>query len=92
VSDSDPADRNHEKSRRRRWLPPLMVRAPEAARLCGTSEASWWRWVAAGLCPAGLRVAGQRLWPHRELRLWVAWGCPLRPEFQARLAAYGGRG
>jgi hypothetical protein len=73
--------------RKRRPLPPLMVRAPEAARLCGTSEASWWRWVAAGLCPAGLRVAGQRLWSRRSLALWVRWGCPRRTEFEARLAA-----
>jgi hypothetical protein len=74
------------RRRKRRWLPPLMVRAPEAARLCGTSEASWWRWVAGHLCPAGVRVAGQRLWSRRSLALWVQWGCPPRAEFEARLA------
>jgi hypothetical protein len=77
--------------RKRRPLPSLMVRAPEAARLCGTSEASWWRWVAGGLCPAGLRVAGQRLWSRRSLMLWVRWGCPPREEFETLLSADEGR-
>lgn len=86
-----PTSINRVKSRpprrKRRRLPPLMVRAPEAARLCGTSLASWWRWVAGGLCPAGVRVARQRFWSRRDLLLWVRWGCPSRTEFEARLAA-----
>lgn len=76
-----------KRTRRKRPLPPLLVRAPEAARLCGTSEASWWRWVAGGLCPPGVRVSGQRLWSRRLLVLWVRWGCPPQAEFEARLSA-----
>jgi hypothetical protein len=91
MSDNtEPAQSNGTKPpsgrRKRRLVSPLMVRAPEAARLCGTSEASWWRWVAGHLCPAGVRVAGQRLWSRRSLALWVRWGCPSRAEFEARLA------
>lgn len=67
---------------------PLLVRAAKAAHLSGTSEASWWRWHAAGLCPSGLRIRGQRLWSRRELVLWVRWKCPPRAEFEARLAAH----
>jgi hypothetical protein len=95
--DAHPTPANCLKPRnqrsKRRQPPPLMVRAPEAARLCGTSEASWWRWNAGGLCPAGLRVAGQRLWSRRSLLLWIGWGCPPRVEYEARLAAQrNGRG
>jgi hypothetical protein len=93
-----PPPPNSQSSKRagrckRRKLAPLMVRARDAAGLCGTSEASWWRWVASGLCPAGIRVAGQRLWSRPSLVLWVRWGCPPRTEFEARLAAqHNGRG
>ena len=64
------------KKRKPRPMPPLMVRAVEAARLCGTSEASWWRWVSAGLCPQGIHVSGHRLWLRRDLVLWCRSGCP----------------
>jgi hypothetical protein len=66
---------------------PLLLRAKGAANLCGTSVASWWRWVAGGLCPSGIKVGGHRLWNREHLELWCRWGCPRRDDFEARLAA-----
>jgi predicted DNA-binding transcriptional regulator AlpA len=59
-------------------LPPLLVGATEAGRLCARSEASWWRDAAAGRVPAPIKLGGRTLWRVRELQEWVAAGCPPR--------------
>jgi predicted DNA-binding transcriptional regulator AlpA len=66
---------------------PLLVGSKEAARLCGISVASWHRLNAAGKVPPPSRLGGRVLWSTELLRLFVAWGCPNRAEFSARLAA-----
>ena len=67
--------------------PPLLVRAPEAAHLCGVSEASWHRLRAAGRTPAPLRLGGSVVWRMEELREWCEAGCPARREWETRRAA-----
>jgi predicted DNA-binding transcriptional regulator AlpA len=57
---------------------PLLVRAPEAARLCGVSRATWHRLAAAGRTPAPVRLGGAVLWRVDELRAWTEAGCPDR--------------
>jgi predicted DNA-binding transcriptional regulator AlpA len=67
---------------------PLLLRTAQAAAYCGVSEATWWRWDAAGRMPRGRKVsAGVKLWSRRELEEWAAMGLPSRAEFEARQAA-----
>jgi predicted DNA-binding transcriptional regulator AlpA len=63
----------------------LLLRAAQAAAYCGVSEATWWRWDAAGRIPRGHKVsAGVKLWSRLDLEQWAALGCPSRAEFEAR--------
>src|SRR5262249_54201262 len=55
---------------------PELLAAPEAARLCGVSEATWWRLHAAARVPAPVRLGRRTLWRLRELREFIASGCP----------------
>jgi predicted DNA-binding transcriptional regulator AlpA len=64
-------------------LSPMLVGAKEAGRLCGRSEASWWRDHAAGRCPAPIKLGGKTLWRIEELRQWVDAGCPDRKTWEA---------
>src|SRR4051812_40590779 len=68
---------------------PLLVPAAEAAKLCGISEATWYRLKAAGKTPAPLKL-GRVLYRLADLRLWVEWGCCDRKTFEARKSAQGG--
>jgi predicted DNA-binding transcriptional regulator AlpA len=70
-------------------IEPALLRARDAARLCGISLASWWRWDAAGRIPRGVKIGGARLWSRSELLAWIDTGCPDRAEWQARQAAKG---
>jgi predicted DNA-binding transcriptional regulator AlpA len=65
---------------------PLLIPAPEAARLCGVSEATWWRLHAAKRVPAAVKLAGRTLWRSEELRNWCEAGCPDRRTWEARRA------
>jgi hypothetical protein len=56
------------------------------------SEATWWRWDAAGKIPRGRKVsAGVKVWSRPELEEWAALGLPPRAEFEARKVASNGR-
>jgi predicted DNA-binding transcriptional regulator AlpA len=65
----------------------LLLRAREAAALCAVSLATWWRWHAAGRCPAPVRNGSTVRWRAEELRSWVEAGMPARKEWAARRAA-----
>ena len=71
---------------------PLLVPAPEAARLCGVSEASWYRLKSAGKVPAPVRLSSRVLWRGEELRRWCAAGCPDLRTWSALENASGRRG
>jgi predicted DNA-binding transcriptional regulator AlpA len=67
---------------------PLLLAASEAARLCGISQASWYRMVSAGRCPAPVRLSrGCVRWSRETLVEWIRMGCPPRKEFETRLVA-----
>jgi predicted DNA-binding transcriptional regulator AlpA len=54
-------------------LPPLLVSAREAARLCGISRATWERLRAARrIGPREIRLVGRVLYDLGEIRSWVA--------------------
>jgi len=63
-------------------LEPLLLRACEAARLCGISLPSWWRLVAAAKVPAAIKIGHSTRWRAEELRRWVTAGCPSREEWE----------
>jgi hypothetical protein len=74
--------------RRRRQLPPGMVRAIQAARWCSVSLRVWRSWDSSGVCPApAMRRPGCVLWSVRILRRWRDWNCPERRTFEAMLSA-----
>ena len=62
----------------------LLVRAPQAAAMCGQSLRTWRAWDAAGLVPRPLRIARSVLWRADELQAWIAAGCPPRAAWQWR--------
>jgi len=69
---------------------PLLGGAAAAARLCGVSEATWYRMAAAGRTPAPIRLSrGCVRWRLNELRDWIAAGCPNRREWEACRLANG---
>jgi predicted DNA-binding transcriptional regulator AlpA len=68
----------------------LLVGAAEAGRLCGRSEASWWRDCAAGRIPSPIKLGGRTLWRVEELRRWVVAGCPDRRTWEALSRQKGG--
>jgi predicted DNA-binding transcriptional regulator AlpA len=72
-------------------MPPALLRDREAARMCGVSAATWWRWYAAGKTPEAVRVVGVTRWRADELRDWIDGGCPDRAEWEVRRAAGTGR-
>lgn len=64
--------------------PPLLLRAAEAAHLCGMGSATWWRHHSLARIPAPLRVGGATLWRRADLMRWIELGCPERREYEAR--------
>jgi predicted DNA-binding transcriptional regulator AlpA len=61
---------------------PLLVSAPEAAKLCAISKASWHRLNSAGKIPASIPLGGRVLWRFAELKDWVQAGCPDRKSWE----------
>jgi predicted DNA-binding transcriptional regulator AlpA len=57
---------------------PVLLRAADAARLCGFADRTWRKMAAAGRVPAGVQLGKSRRWALAELRAWVAAGCPCR--------------
>jgi hypothetical protein len=62
---------------------PLLVPADVAGRMCGVSEATWWRLHAAAKVPAPVKVSHRTLWRVEDLRLWISVGCTDRRTFEA---------
>ncbi|MFB9149566.1 helix-turn-helix transcriptional regulator [Roseovarius ramblicola] len=50
---------------------PLLVRAPEAARMLGISKSTLWARVAQGRCPGPIRWDGVTVWRVRDLEEFV---------------------
>ncbi len=74
-------------------LPPLLLTAAQAAVACAVSEATWYRWQAAGRCPAPVHIGpGVTRWRRQELEAWCAAGCPNRKAWEAlQSAQHNGR-
>lgn len=70
-------------ARKRRRLPPGLLRREDAAPYCGVSLPTWDRWTAAGLNPAAVKIGGAVLWSRHELAEWCRRGCPDRKTWAA---------
>ncbi len=45
-----------------------LLRAADAAAMCAISESEWWRWVAEGRMPQGIKVKPKlTVWPEAEI-------------------------
>jgi predicted DNA-binding transcriptional regulator AlpA len=80
--------------RRRKAQSPRreLIRARKACRLYDVSEATWWRWDAAGKIPAGIKIGGVKRWRRAELEAHIRAGCPDRRTWQALQEGSQGNG
>ncbi|MBA4063631.1 MAG: hypothetical protein C0501_07945 [Isosphaera sp.] len=74
-------------ARKRRRLPPGLLRREAAARYCGVGPSTWDRLTAAGRTPKPIRLGGSVGWSRRELGAWIDRGCPPRAEWAPVWAA-----
>ena len=52
-----------------------LLRADDAARLCGVSRATWDRLRSASKVPAPVRLGDSVMWSRKTLLAWIADGC-----------------
>ncbi len=62
---------------------PLMLRAKDAARLCGLSVSTWYEFKSAGMLPPSIKLGKARLWRLDVLRRWTELNCPNLDKFNA---------
>jgi prophage regulatory protein len=62
---------------------PLLLRAEDAAALCGTALRTWRTWGRMGKIPRPLHIGRLPFWRHEELKAWVEAGCPDRATWDA---------
>jgi len=62
---------------------PLMLRAKEAAGLCGLAVSTWHELKSAGRTPPSIKLGKARLWRMDVLRKWVEMDCPTVERFKA---------
>jgi predicted DNA-binding transcriptional regulator AlpA len=71
---------------------PLLLTAKQAAAACGVAPATWWRWHAAGRCPAPVGIGpGVVRWRQAELAAWTEAGCPDRRAWESLRASNNGK-
>ena len=62
---------------------PLMLRAKDAALICGISPSTWYEYRSAGLLPPSIKLGKARLWRMDHLQRWVELDCPSIDKFIA---------
>ena len=62
---------------------PLLLRAKEAAGLCGLAVSTWYELKSAGRLPPSIKLGKARLWRMDVLRKWVDMDCPNIDRFEA---------
>ena len=68
-------------------LEPLLVRANQAAALCGVSPRMWADLRSSGKLPPSFKLGGCVVWKVEHLRLWIKWDMPNLVRFEQLLAA-----
>ena len=72
-------------------IEPLLLRAEQAAALCGLSVSTWHEYRAAGRIPPSIKIGKARLWRLDVLRKWVSWNLPPIDRFNQLMQAEGKR-
>ena len=62
---------------------PLLLRAAQAAAVCGVSVRTWRTWGTLGKIPRPIYIGRTPFWRPEELKAWVAAGCPDRDRWDA---------
>ena len=65
------------------YIEPLMLRAKDAAGLCGLAVSTWYELKSAGRLPPSIKLGKARLWRMEVLRKWVELDCPTIDRFEA---------
>ncbi len=66
-------------------LPLLLPAKQVVEQLIPMALRTWRRHDSSGKCPAGIMLGGGKFWRQSDIEQWVAWGCPDRKEFEARM-------
>ncbi len=66
-------------------LPLLLTAKQVVNQLIPISLRTWWRHDSSGKCPAGIKLGGGKFWRQSDIEQWVAWKCPDRQKFEARM-------
>ncbi len=64
---------------------PLLTAKQIVKQLIPMSLRTWRRYDSSGRCPRGVTIGGRKFWRQSDIEQWVAWGCPDRKEFEARM-------
>jgi len=62
----------------------ILLRASEAAALCGCSLRTWRTWDLLGYTPQPVHIGRSVFWKHKELINWIDAGCPRRDDWVFR--------
>ncbi|WP_158222697.1 helix-turn-helix domain-containing protein [Rhodopirellula sp. MGV] len=57
-------------------LLPRLLTAKEAAKFCGISTRTLWRWVSGRRIIQPLHIGETRRWDRAALEQWIESGCP----------------
>ena len=68
---------------------PLLLRAEQAATLCGLSVSTWYEYMSAGRIPPSIKIGKARLWRFDILQKWVCWNCPTLDKFNQLMQTEG---
>ena len=61
---------------------PLLLTAFQAAEMFGAGLRTWRTWQATGRIPQPIRIGRKIYWRSKELRAWIAAGCPDRETWE----------
>ena len=64
------------KTRDETARPRLFMSVIDISEECGISVTTVWRWTAAGLLPAPLRIGKVVRWRRQDVLDWAERGCP----------------
>jgi len=70
---------------------PLLLRADQAAAMCGLSVSTWYEYQSAGRIPPSIKLGKARLWRLDILRKWCRWNCPPIDKFNQLIAEEGNK-
>jgi predicted DNA-binding transcriptional regulator AlpA len=60
----------------------LLLRAEQAAALCGLSVSTWYALMTTGQVPPSIKLGKARLWRIDILRQWCQLNCPPIDKFE----------